>query len=109
MIISGGENVHPVVVEDALKTHPAVKEAFVIGAPSKKWGQSVVAYVALNNASITEKDLDEFCKNHPGLARYQRPKHYKIVDYSELPFNTVGKKQPYRLRQRVKEDFPNLP
>jgi len=109
LIITGGENVHPVVVEDALKTHPAVVEAFVLGAPSKKWGQSIVAYVALKDANVTGKDLDEFCKNHPGLARYQRPKYYKIVNFSELPFNSVGKKQPFRLRLRVLDDFPDLP
>lgn len=109
MIITGAENVHPVVVENALKTHPAMIDTFVIGVPSKMWGQAIVAYVSLKDPTIKEKDLDEFCKNHPGLARYQRPKYYKIVDYSELPFNPSGKKLYYKMKERARIDFPNLP
>lgn len=108
MIITGAENVHPVIVEDALKDHPGVIDTFVTGAPSKQWGESIVAYVALKDPNITEKDLDEFCKNHPRLARYQRPKFYKIVDVKELPFNPAGKKLHYLIKERAKKDFPNL-
>jgi len=108
MIITGAENVHPVVVEDALKEHPGVIDTFVTGAPSKQWGESIVAYVALKDPKITEKDLDEFCKNHPRLARYQRPKFYKFVDVKELPFNPAGKKLHYVIKERAKKDFPNL-
>ena len=108
MIITGAENVHPVVVEDALKEHPGVIDAFVTGAPSKAWGESIVAYVALKDPKITEKDLDEFCKSHPRLARYQRPKYYKIVDVKDLPFNAAGKKLHYLIKERAKKDFPNL-
>jgi acyl-CoA synthetase (AMP-forming)/AMP-acid ligase II len=108
MIITGAENVHPVVVEDALKEHPGVIDTFVTGAPSKAWGESIVAYVALKDPKITEKDLDEFCKNHPRLARYQRPKYYKIVDVKDLPFNPAGKKLHYLVKERAKKDFPNL-
>jgi long-chain acyl-CoA synthetase len=109
MIITGAENVHPVVVEDALKDHPAVIDTFVTGVPSKQWGESIVAYVALKDSKITEKDLDEFCKKHPRLARYQRPKYYKFVDVKELPFNPAGKKLHYIIKERAKKDFPNLP
>ena len=109
MIITGAENVHPVVVEDALKEHPGVIDTFVTGAPSKLWGQSIVAYVALKDPKITEKDLEEFCKNHPRLARYQRPKYYKLVDVKELPFNAAGKKLYFMIKERAKADFPDLP
>jgi len=109
MIITGAENVHPAVVEDALKDHPAVIDTFVTGAPSKEWGETIVAYVALKDPKVTEKDLDEFCKKHPRLARYQRPKHYKFVEAKELPFNPSGKKLHYVIKERAKKDFPNLP
>ncbi len=108
MIITGAENVHPVVVEDALKDHPGIIDTFVTGAPSKLWGESIVAYIALKDPKLTEKDLDEFCKNHPRLARYQRPKYYKFVDVKELPFNPSGKKMHYLIKERAKKDFPNL-
>jgi len=108
MIITGAENVHPVVVEDALKDHPGIIDTFVTGAPSKLWGQSIVAYVALKDPNVTEKDLEEYCKTHPRLARYQRPKHYKFVDVKELPFNPAGKKMHYLIKERAKKDFPNL-
>ncbi|MFB3924581.1 MAG: class I adenylate-forming enzyme family protein [Syntrophales bacterium] len=109
MIITGAENVHPVVVEDALKDHPGVLDVFVTGAPSKEWGETIVAYVALKDPKVTEKDLEEFCKNSPRLARYQRPRYYKFVDVKELPFNPSGKKLHYVIKERAKKDFPNLP
>jgi len=109
MIITGAENVHPVVVEDALKEHPGVIDTFVTGAPSKLWGQSIVAYVALKDPKVLRKRISkEYCKNHPRLARYQRPKFYKIVDVKELPFNAAGKKLHYLIKERAKKDFPNL-
>jgi len=108
MIITGAENVHPVVVENALLEHPGVVDVFVTGAPSKEWGETIVAYVALKDPKITEKDLEEFCKNHPRLARYQRPRHYKLVDAKELPYNPSGKKLHYVIKERAKKDFSNL-
>lgn len=108
MIITGAENVHPVVVEEALRDYPSVIEVFVTGAPSKEWGETIVAYVAVRDPKITEKDLDEFCKTHPSLARYQRPRHYKFVDFKELPFNPTGKKLHFLVKERAKKDFANL-
>jgi hypothetical protein len=63
--------------------------------------------VALKDPKITEKDLEEFCKNSPRLARYQRPRYYKICDIKELPFNPAGKKLHYLIKERAKKDFPN--
>ncbi len=109
MIITGAENVHPVVVEEALKEHPQVIDVFVTGAPSKEWGETIVAYVAKSDPSLTESDLEEFCKDHPRLARYQRPRYYKFVDQKELPFNPAGKKLHYIIKERAKKDFSDLP
>ncbi len=106
MIISGGENVHPVIVEEALKEHPEVRDAMVTGVRSKEWGEVVVAYVALRNGGVSEADLDRFCRNHPMLARYQRPRLYKFVPFEELPFNDSGKKLHHVLKARAQTDFP---
>lgn len=108
MIISGGENVHPVIVEEALKEHPEVLDAMVTGVRSKEWGELVVAYVAPKNGGISEKELDAFCKNHPMLARYQRPRLYKFVPLEELPFNDSGKKLHHVLKARAQKDFPDI-
>jgi acyl-CoA synthetase (AMP-forming)/AMP-acid ligase II len=108
MIISGGENVHPVIVEEALKEHPEVRDVMVTGVRSREWGELVVAYVASNDGPIAEKDLDRFCKDHPMLARYQRPRLYKFVPFEELPFNDSGKKLHHILKERAQSDFPNM-
>lgn len=93
-------------MEDALKDHPGVDDVFVTGAPSKQWGETVVAYVALKDPNVTEGDLDEFCKAHPRLARYQWPRHYRFVVESELPFGPSGKKLHHVIRERARNDFP---
>jgi acyl-CoA synthetase (AMP-forming)/AMP-acid ligase II len=108
MIISGGENVHPVIVEEVLKEHPGVRDVMVTGVRSKEWGELVVAYVATKNGDISEKELDGFCRNHPMLARYQRPRLYKFVPFEELPFNDSGKKLHHILKARAQRDFPNM-
>nr|NLI49267.1 AMP-binding protein [Propionibacterium sp.] len=108
MIITGAENVHPAVVEDALKDHPGVADVFVTGAPSKRWGQAVVAYVARKDPSVTETELDAFCTAHPRLARYQRPRRYRFVEESALPFSPSGKKLHHVIRERARSDFPDL-
>lgn len=106
MIITGAENVHPVIVENAIMEHPDVVDVFVTGAPSKQWGETVVAYVALREGShVTEKDMEEFCVNNPRLARYQRPRKYKIIDKADLPYNPSGKKLHYVIKERAAQDF----
>ena len=64
--------------------------------------------VLVNMGAISEKDLDRFCKEHPMLARYQRPRIYKFVPFEELPFNDSGKKLHHVLKARAQKDFPNL-
>lgn len=102
MFISGGENIHPVQVEAVLNEHPEVASCAVVGLPDPKWGQVVVAYVVRFNPSLTAKDIDAFCLQHPMLAKYKRPRYYRFVD--ELPMTATGKKVHYKVRQQVVAD-----
>ena len=85
MIVSGGENIHPLEVEDVLAGHPGVREVAVIGAPDDRWGQRVVAVVV---GDATAEELDAHCLASP-LARFKRPREYRFVD--DLPKSASGK------------------
>lgn len=101
IIISGGENISSVEVEDAVSQHPAVAEVAVIGVPDEEWGEAVKAVVALKldfKDKITEADLMEFCR--PKLAGYKRPRSIDFV--GELPKNVVGKIDKASLKQYYK-------
>jgi 2-furoate---CoA ligase len=76
MIISGGENIHPLEVEDVLAAHPGVSEVAVVAAPDERWGQKVVAVVV---GTATAEELDAHCLASP-LARFKRPREYRFVD-----------------------------
>jgi 2-furoate---CoA ligase len=97
MIISGGENIHPLEVEDVLARHPGVLEAAVVGAPDDRWGHRVVAYVVAPEASADE--LDAHCLAST-LARFKRPREYRFVD--ALPKSASGK--ILRRMLRVEDD-----
>jgi 2-furoate---CoA ligase len=88
MIISGGENVHPVEVEDVLARAPGVREVAVVGAPDERWGQRVVAFV-VSEQGVTADQLDAFCLVADRLARFKRPRDYRFV--AELPKSPSGK------------------
>ena len=88
MIISGGENIHPVEVEDVLSRAPGVGEAAVVAAPDDRWGQRVVAYVVADG-DVTAEGLDAFCLASDALARFKRPREYRFVP--ELPKSPSGK------------------
>ena len=88
MIISGGENVHPLEVEDVLARHPAVREVAVIGAPDERLGRHVVAVVVVEG-EVTAEELDAHCLASDTLARFKRPREYRFV--SELPKSPSGK------------------
>jgi 2-furoate---CoA ligase len=88
MIISGGENIHPLEVEDALARHPAVREVAVIAAPDDRLGQRVVA-VVVGDTGLEAADLDAFCLASETLARFKRPREYRFVD--TLPKSPSGK------------------
>lgn len=103
MLISGGENIQPVQVEAALAEHPDVADVLVVGLPDEKWGQIVVAYVVARRPSVTAREIDAFCKQHPMLASFKRPRYYRFVE--TLPMTATGKKVHYKARAQVKQDF----
>jgi acyl-CoA synthetase (AMP-forming)/AMP-acid ligase II len=96
VIISGGENVSSIEVEDCLYGHPAVAEACVIGVPDEKWGETVKALVVLREGqTATDAELIEHCRAH--LAHFKCPTSVEMVD--ELPRTATGKLQKFKIRQ----------
>jgi acyl-CoA synthetase (AMP-forming)/AMP-acid ligase II len=110
MIISGGENVHPVQIEEVLAGHPGVADSIVTGLPDAEWGEVVVAYVtrrpgSLENPEEAARELDRFCLESVALARFKRPRRYAFVD--ELPYTATGKKQHFLMKQQAPDDAAN--
>jgi fatty-acyl-CoA synthase len=100
IIISGGENISSIEVEDALYKHPAVANAAVVAKPDPKWGETPCAFIELRaGMSVTEDELMEWCRKH--LAGYKVPRHFL---FSELPRTSTGKIQKFKLRDRFKEE-----
>lgn len=101
IIISGGENISTIEVEDALYRHPSVMEAAVVARPDEKWGETPCAFVTLKpgaEAAVTEEDIIAFCRER--LARYKVP---KTIVFTELPKTSTGKIQKFVLRDQAKE------
>ncbi|PLS16022.1 4-chlorobenzoate--CoA ligase [Bacillus sp. M6-12] len=96
MIISGGENIHPLEVEDALAKHPMVSEVAVVGEDDERWGQIVSAYIVPNDPALTVQELDKYCKEHSKLSNFKRPRNYVFV--AEIPKSPVGKILRRKLR-----------
>ena len=102
IIISGGENISSLEVEDIVSQHPAVAEAAVIGVPDELWGEAVKAIVALKpnyQGDITEREIISYCKER--LASYKCPKSVDFVE--ELPKNPAGKVKKAELKERYKQ------
>ncbi|MCR8847358.1 long-chain-fatty-acid--CoA ligase [Rossellomorea sp. SC111] len=99
MVITGGENVYPREVEDALHVHEDVLDVAVLGRPDEKWGEHVLAVVVSKKPSLSSVDLDLFLKNGDLLADYKRPREYVFVE--ELPRNASGKIQKFLLRENL--------
>src|SRR5688572_2573894 len=98
IIISGGENISSLEVEDVLYRHPAVVGAAVVARPDDKWGETPCAFVELKpNAQVSEKEIVEFCRQH--MARFKVP---RAVVFGELPKTSTGKIQKFVLRERAK-------
>ena len=98
VIISGGENISSLEVEDALYRHPAVLAAAVVAQPDAKWGETPCAFVEIKPAAtVTEGELIDHCRQH--LARFKAPKR---VIFGELPKTSTGKIQKFLLRERAK-------
>jgi 2-furoate---CoA ligase len=89
MIISGGENIHPVEVEEVLARHPAVRDVAVVGEPDERWGQRVVAFVVPANPELTAETLDAHCRSRGELAPFKRPR--RVVFVREIPKTASGK------------------
>jgi fatty-acyl-CoA synthase len=96
MIIRGGENVYPREIEEYLLTHPDVVDAQVIGVPSEKYGEEVMAWVRVRpNAEVTADALERFCSGR--IAKYKVPAYWRFVD--TFPMTVTGKVQKYRMRE----------
>ena len=105
MIISGGENIYPTQIEEALNKHPKVKDCIVTAAPDRVRGELVTAYVVKADESLTVSELDEYCKNSSMIANYKRPRYYRFI--SDVPLNATGKKLHYKMKELAKEDLIN--
>jgi 3-(methylthio)propionyl---CoA ligase len=98
IIISGGENISSLEVEDVLYRHPAVMAAAVVARPDEKWGETPCAFVELKpGAKVTDRELIEFCRER--LAKFKAP---RAVVFGELPKTSTGKVQKFILRERAK-------
>jgi long-chain acyl-CoA synthetase len=99
LIISGGMNIYPREVEEALLRHEAVAAVSVVGRPDPEWGEAVVAFVVAADPATapTVEELDQLCLDH--IARYKRPKDYRFVD--SLPTNNYGKVVKRELRDQL--------
>jgi len=96
VIISGGENISSIEVEQAISAHPAVLECAVVGIPHPHWGERPKAYVTLNEgAAATPEEIIAFCRDR--LAHYKCP---DAVEFGPLPKTSTGKIQKFVLRQR---------
>jgi fatty-acyl-CoA synthase len=96
MIIRGGENVYPRELEEFLLTVPGVSEAYVIGVPSERYGEEVMAWVKLRDgATLGEEDLAAACRGR--IATYKIPRYWKFVD--AFPMTVTGKIQKFRMRE----------
>jgi fatty-acyl-CoA synthase len=101
IIISGGENISSLEVEDVLYRHPAVLAAAVVARPDPKWGETPCAFVELKSgAAVTEQEIVEHCRAH--LARFKVP---RAVVFTVLPKTSTGKIQKFILRTQAKSTF----
>jgi fatty-acyl-CoA synthase len=99
IIISGGENISSIEVEDALYKHPAVSAAAVVARPDEKWGETPCAFIELApDATTTADELIQHCQNT--IARYKCPRY---IVFGDLPKTSTGKIQKFKLRERANE------
>jgi fatty-acyl-CoA synthase len=102
VIIRGGENIYPRELEEFLLTIPDVTEAYVIGVPSVRYGEEVMAWVKLReDATASEEELDAACRGT--IATFKIPRYWKLVD--EFPMTVTGKIQKYRMREAAIEEL----
>ena len=98
IIISGGENISSIEVEEALYKHPDIAACAVVAKPDEKWGETPCAFIELKpGRDLAEKDVIAWCRDH--LAAYKCPRH---VVFTEVPKTSTGKIQKFRLREMAK-------
>lgn len=94
VIVSGGENIYPVQIEDFMRRHDKIKDVAVIGLPDRRLGEKTAAIIEVKDGmSCTEEEIEEFCMELP---RYKRPKE---IIFSEIPRNATGKIEKPKLRK----------
>ncbi|MFC4767740.1 class I adenylate-forming enzyme family protein [Effusibacillus consociatus] len=103
MIISGGENIHPLEVEDVIAKHPKVAEVAVVGLPDVRWGEIVTAFVVPKDSALTVEEMDAYCKNSDQLSNFKRPRKYVLV--KAIPKSPVGKILRRKLRNGEYEEL----
>ncbi|MCM3568462.1 class I adenylate-forming enzyme family protein [Neobacillus mesonae] len=101
MIIYAGDKIYPLEVESVLLEHPKVQEVVVAGEPDERWGQVVTAHIVPNDQTLTANELDLFCKRHPKLSNYKRPRKYTFQ--SSFPKTVYGK----IMRKKLNMDIQN--
>lgn len=104
IIISGGENVDPVEVENFLSRHPKVLKAEVIGVPDKRLNEVVMAFIALKEGEKAQEDeIEAFCKGK--IANFKIPKYVRFIDYQGFPTTSFGKVQKFKLREMALKEL----
>jgi fatty-acyl-CoA synthase len=100
IIISGGENISTIEVEQVVSRHPAIMEAAVVAMPDEKWGERPKAFVVLKKGQeATEEEIIDFCKDH--IARFKAP---AAIEFGDLPKTSTGKVQKFVLRDKEWSD-----
>jgi acyl-CoA synthetase (AMP-forming)/AMP-acid ligase II len=104
VIITGGENIYPVEIEDFLQSHPAIQDIAVIGLPSFRLGEIAAAVIQLKSGREASKtDILQFCE---ALPRYKRPRE---IIFDQVPRNPTGKIEKPKLREKYAGAKENLP
>jgi fatty-acyl-CoA synthase len=99
IIISGGENISTIEIEQVILSHPAVMECAVVGVPDPKWGETPKAFVTLRpGAQLTDAELISYCRER--IAHFKVPRY---IEFGDLPKTSTGKTQKYVLRERTWE------
>ena len=103
MIVSSGENIYPAQIEEVLNDHPKVAESIVTSVPDRTRGEVIAAYIIKDDDSLTIKELQDYCANHPDLSKYKCPRYYRFI--TEMPMTATGKKQHYIMKEQAKKDL----
>jgi fatty-acyl-CoA synthase len=102
MIIRGGENIYPREIEEFLYTHPDISDVQVIGVPSDKYGEEVMAWIKpREGAGLTEEQVTEYCRGR--IASFKIPRYWKFVD--AFPMTVTGKIQKFKMRETAVEEL----